>query len=44
LNFKLFCQPDLGMAKVNEILIQLEKNPVFGAIFSGNGDRKGDFY
>jgi hypothetical protein len=44
LDFRLFCQPDLGMAKVIEILIQTEKNPIFWPIFSSNLVKKGDFY
>jgi hypothetical protein len=44
LDFRLFCQPDLGTAKVIEILIHMEKNPVFGAIFSGIPVKKWGFY
>jgi hypothetical protein len=44
LDFKLFCQPDLGTAKVIEILIQIEKKPIFWAIFSDNLARKWGFY
>jgi len=43
LNFKLFCQPDLGTAKVIEILIHTEKKPDFWAIFSVNPARVGNF-
>jgi len=44
LDFKLFCQPDLGTAKVIEILIQTEKKPIFWAIFSSNLVKKGGFH